>query len=70
MATTMVVDDDYNDVDGDGATGNKVDDDGDSATGNNNNNDNDDGNDNDNGDDDGAMGSDAAGYDGDNDGDE
>jgi hypothetical protein len=33
MATTMVTDDDDNDVDGDCATGNKVDDDGDGVTG-------------------------------------
>jgi hypothetical protein len=33
MATTMVTDDDNNDVDGDCATGNKVDDDGDGVTG-------------------------------------
>jgi hypothetical protein len=33
MATTMVTDDDDNDVDGDCATGNEVDDDGDGAKG-------------------------------------
>ena len=33
MTTTMAVDDDDNDINGDGATGNKVDDDGDGATG-------------------------------------
>ena len=70
MATTMVVDYNYNDVDGNGTTGNKVDDDGNGVTGNNNNNNNDDGNDNDNGNGDGVMGSDAMGYDGDDDGDE
>ena len=33
MARTMAADDDNNNVDGDDATGNKVDDDGDGATG-------------------------------------
>jgi hypothetical protein len=62
MATTMVVDDDdYNDVDGDGATGNEVDDDGDGTTGDD---------DDDDGNGDGAMGSGATGYDEDNNGNE
>ena len=34
MATTMAVDDDDKEVNGDGATGEEVDDDGDAATGN------------------------------------
>ena len=51
MATMMVVDDDYNDFDGDGATGNEVDDDGDGVTGDDNDNDDyGDGNDDGNGD--------------------
>jgi hypothetical protein len=59
---------DNNDVNGDGATGNEVDNDGDSATGDDNNdngNDNDDGND---GDGDGVMGSSAMEYNDDGDG--
>ena len=39
----MATGDDFNDVDGDGATGNEVDDDGDGATGDDNDADDDDG---------------------------
>ncbi len=60
MATTMVADDDYNDVDGHGAMGNEVNNDGNGATGDDNDDD-DDGNDDDDGDGDGAMGSSATG---------
>ena len=42
MATMMVADVDNNDVDGDGSTGNKVDDDGDGAAGDDKDDDNDD----------------------------
>ena len=41
MTTTMVTGDDDNAVDGDGTTGNEVDDVGDGATGDNNDNDDD-----------------------------
>ena len=58
--TTMATGDDDNDLDGDGATGNKVDDDGDGATG-------DDNDDDDDGHGDGAMGSGGTGYDDDDD---
>ena len=63
--TTMAMGNDNNDVNGDDATGNKVDDDGDGATGNDNddNNDGDDGNDGNNGDGDGTMGSGVMGVD-------
>jgi hypothetical protein len=57
----MVTGQDDNDVDGDGATGNEVNDDGDGATGDANDDDN-------NGDGDGLMGSGAMGYDDDDDG--
>jgi hypothetical protein len=67
MATTMATGDDDNDVDGDSATGNKVDDDGDGATGDYNDDD-DDGNNNDDGDGDSAMGSGVTGYNDDDDG--
>ncbi len=50
----MAMGDDVNDVDGDGATGNKVDDDGNGATGDDNDADND-GNDSDDGDGDSAI---------------
>ena len=53
--TTMAVDDDDNDVDGDGVTGNKVNDGVDGATGDDNDDD-DDGYDDDDGDVDGTMG--------------
>ena len=53
--TTMATGNDDNDVDGDGATGNKVDDDGDGATGDDNEDDND-GNNDDNRDGNSAMG--------------
>jgi hypothetical protein len=59
----MAADDDDNDFDGDGATGNEVDDDDDGATGDYNDDDDD-------GNGDGAVGSGATGYDGDVDGDE
>jgi hypothetical protein len=59
MVTTMVVDDDNNKVDGNDATGSKVNDDGNDATGDNN--DNNDGGDNDDGNGDSAMGSGATG---------
>jgi hypothetical protein len=65
--TTMATGDDNKDVDGDGATGNEVNDDGDGATGDDND-DEDDGNDNDDDDGDGAMGSGATRYDDNNDG--
>ena len=68
MTTTMATGDDNNDVDGDGVTGNEVDDDVDGAMGDDNADD-DDGNDNDGGDGDGTMGSGAMGYDDDDDGD-
>ena len=58
----MATSDDDNDVNGDGATSNEVDDDGDGATGDEDYNDDDDG------DVDGAMGSGATGYDDDDDG--
>ena len=64
--------DDNNDVNGDSATGNEVENDGDGATGDNNDNDNDDNGEHDSdGDGNGGMGSDATGYDddGDDDGD-
>ena len=53
--TTMATGNDDNDVDGDGATGNKVDDDGDGVTGDDNEDDND-GNNDDNRDGNSAMG--------------
>ena len=53
----MATSDDDNDVDGDGATGNEVDDGGDSATGDDDNNSDDDGDDDDDGECNGAMGS-------------
>ena len=53
--TTMATGNDDNDVDGDGATGNKVNDDGDGATGDDNEDDND-GNNDDNRDGNSAMG--------------
>jgi len=52
---TMATGDDDNDVDGDGVTGNEVDDDVDGATGNDNDND-DDGYDDNDGDGDGTIG--------------
>jgi hypothetical protein len=66
--TTMAMGDDDNNVDGNGAMGNEVDNDGDGATGNDNNNEEDGNNDND-GDGDSVMGSGATRYDGDDDGD-
>jgi len=57
--TTMATGDDDNDIDGDSAMGNEVEDDGNGATGD----------DDDDGDGDGAMGSSATGYNDDNDGD-
>ena len=57
MTTTMATGDDDNDVDGDSATGNEVNDDGDGATGNNNDEDDDYGDDDNNGDGDVTMGS-------------
>ena len=66
--TTIGTGDDNNDVDGDGATGNEVNDDGDGAT-DDDNDDKDDGNDDDNGNGDGAMASGAMRYDDDDDGD-
>ena len=63
----MVAGDDDNDVNDDGAMGNKVDDDGDGATGDDDDNDDDDDDDDDDDydydDGDGAMGSGATGYD-------
>ena len=56
MNTTMATGDNDNDVNGDGATGNKVDDNGNCATGDNNDND-DDGDGDNNRDGNGAMGS-------------
>ena len=53
--TTMATGNDDNDVDGDGATGNKVDDDGDGVTGDDNEDDND-GNNDDNRDGNSTMG--------------
>ncbi len=61
MATMMVEDDSDNNVDGDGATGNKVDDDGNSPSGDDI--DKEDGDDDNDGNSDGAMGSGATGYD-------
>jgi hypothetical protein len=61
---TMEMGDDDNDVDGNGAMGNEVDDDGNSATGDDKDADND-GDDHDDGDVDSAMGSSATGYDND-----
>jgi len=66
--TTMAMGDDVSDVDGDGATGNEVDNDGDGTTGEDNDAD-DDGDDGDDGDGDSAMGSGAMGYNDDDDGD-
>ena len=70
----MVTGDNDNDVNGNGTTGNKVDDDGDGTTGNKVDDDGDgatgdDNDDNDDGDNDGAMCSGAMGYDDDDDGD-
>ena len=62
MTTTMATGDDDNDVDGDGATGNEVNDDGDGATGNINDEDDDYGDDDNNGDGDVTMGSGAIRY--------
>ena len=61
--------DDDNDVNGDGATGNKVDNDGNGVTGYNNDDDNNNGDDDDDGNGDGTMGSGAIGYDNDDNGD-
>ncbi len=63
----MAMGDDDNDVDGNGAMGNEVDDDGDGKTGNDND-DEDDGNNADDGDGNSAMGSGATRYDGNDDG--
>ena len=58
MATMMAADDEDNEVNGDGATGNKVDNDGDGATGDDNDNhDNGDHDGDSDGNGDGAMGS-------------
>ena len=62
MVTMMAADNNDNNVDGDGAMGNKVDDDGDNATGDDNGND-DDGDDDNDGKGNGVMGSGATGYD-------
>ncbi len=61
LVMTMVADDGDNDIDGNSATGNKVNDDGNGATGDDNDNDVSNNNDND-GDGNGAMGSGATGY--------
>ena len=66
MATTMVADDKDNDVYGNGALGNEVDNDGVSATGNDNGDDN--GVDDNDGNGNGTMGSGATGYNHGNDG--
>ena len=67
MMTTMVTGNDDNDVDGESAMGNEVDNDGDSATGDDNN-DNDDGDDDNDGDVDSTMGCGVTGYDDEDDG--
>jgi len=66
--TTMATGDYNNNVDGDGTTGNEVEDDGDGTKGDDNN-DNNDGDDDDNGDGDSGMGSGATEYDDGDDGD-